>query len=462
MQRIPVHQHDPQQLNGKIYVRLTEGRYQFIRRIISGSLLVLFFATAWINLDGQPLVLFDFAQRRIHLFGLLLNPKDLFLLAGLMIVGALLLFALAAAYSRVWCGFACPQSIWTWLFIRIETLTEGRRNQRIKQDHAGFNWQQLARRSLKHLLWLLFSAATAATFIGYFTPIRDIANALLTLDISLQLASWLLIFTLLTYLNAGLVREKVCAHMCPYARFQSVMFDPDTRAISYDVQRGEPRTAAPGLPNQGGDCINCNLCVHVCPTGIDIRDGLQSDCITCGACIDACDTVMRKLDKPTGLIRFISANSEAGHRSPLLRPRLIAYLAGILLLSGYLAWQFTHREQLLLDISHDRQALYTLNSDGAICNDYQLILENLTDRNLQLQISLQQAPNFRLEGLQQLRINKGQRNMHNYRICALTAEAYKTTPTAPSSYQPQVVFSARAGDQIWLQPNVFIFPGQRR
>ncbi len=216
MQQIPVHQHDPKQVDGKIYVRLTEGHYQRIRRAISGSLMLMFFLTAWINLDGQQIVLFDFFSRRLHLFGMLLSPKDIYLLAGFMIIGAILLFALASAYSRVWCGFACPQSIWTWVFIRIETITEGRRNNRIKDDKKGWNPGKLTRRIAKHSLWALFATLTSMTFIGYFVPIREIASDIISLNLSLEMFSWILIFALLTYVNAGLVREKyapICALM---------------------------------------------------------------------------------------------------------------------------------------------------------------------------------------------------------------------------------------------------------
>ncbi len=454
MQQIPVHQHDPKQVDGKIYVRLTEGHYQRIRRAISGTLMLMFFLTAWINLDGQQIVLFDFFSRRLHLFGMLLSPKDIYLLAGFMIVGAILLFALASAYSRVWCGFACPQSIWTWVFIRIETLTEGRRNNRIKDDQKGWNPSKLSRRIAKHSLWALFATLTSMTFIGYFVPIREIASDIISLNLSLEMFSWILIFALLTYVNAGLVREKVCAHMCPYARFQSVMFDPDTRNISYDVERGEPRHKNRSSSNEGGDCIDCKLCVHVCPTGIDIRQGLQSDCISCGACIDACDDVMTRIRRPTGLIRFISENQEQGKASPVLRPRIYAYIASIVLISGYLAWAFANKEALIMDVLRDRQTLYVTNGAGEICNEYHLIIENVsvaaTDFSLALDNSL-----LRLEGKSSLNLQPGQRNELNYRVCA-------PHDTDTALIPRQINFTAASSDSQWQQLSSFIMPQQRR
>ena len=452
MQQIPVHQHDPKQVDGKIYVRLTEGHYQRIRRAISGSLMLMFFLTAWINLDGQQIVLFDFFSRRLHLFGMLLSPKDIYLLAGLMIIGAVLLFALASTYSRVWCGFACPQSIWTWVFIRIETITEGRRNNRIKDDKRGWGAAKLSRRIAKHTLWALFATLTSMTFIGYFVPIREIAGDIISLNLSLEMFSWILVFALLTYVNAGLVREKVCAHMCPYARFQSVMFDPDTRTISYDVERGEPRHK--NRNTEGGDCIDCKLCVHVCPTGIDIRQGLQSDCITCGACIDACDDVMTRMRKPTGLIRFISENQEQNKPSPVMRPRIYAYIAIIASISSYLIWGFANKEALIMDIIRDRQNLYMTNSSGETCNEYKLIIENITQADANFVLSLDTQA-LRLQGPAQINLPQGVRETYNYRICAPLSNDTASVPH-------QVTLSASNSENQWQQTTSFIQPQQRR
>ena len=472
--QIPVQIHNPGQKNGKIYVRLTSGLFQNLRRLISGSMMLMFFGTAWINLDGHQIVLFDFFSRRIHLFGLQLSPQDLFLLAGFMIVGAVLLFAMAMAYSRIWCGFACPQSIWSWIFIRIEDMTEGSRNKRIKRDMQGLNSGNLLRRIIKHSLWLVVATATAITFIGYFVPIREIATDVLNAEMSLEMFSWILIFALLTYVNAGLTREKVCLHMCPYARFQSVMFDEDTRVVSYNSDRGEPRAkpgAKPGTQSsttaststrtksftttetiaetKSGDCVDCHLCVHVCPTGIDIRHGLQADCIACGACIDVCDQVMTKLKRPTGLIRFISANQEAGNKSALLRPRLIGYFAAILLISGYLGWEFSQREALIVDISKDRQFLYQHNSQGQLCNDYQMIIENLAIISDTLNISVEDK-RFILFGSDKIKTKQGQREEYRYRIC--TEQATGLPP------RTDLQFLISNAEKTWRAQSTFIAP----
>ncbi|WP_432472500.1 cytochrome c oxidase accessory protein CcoG [Amphritea sp. HPY] len=466
MQQIPVHQHNPKQVNGTIYVRLTRGFFQNLRRLISGSLILMFFATAWINLDGEQIVLFDFYGRRIHLFGLKLSPQDLFLLAGFMIIGAVSLFAMAMAYSRIWCGFACPQSIWTWIFIRIETLVEGSRNNRIKRDKQRLKAANLTRRIVKHALWLLVAAATSITFIGYFVPVREIASDIIGLNISLEMFSWILIFTLLTYVNAGLTREKVCLHMCPYARFQSVMFDEDTRTVSYDQTRGEPRTNSVKTGSakkiSGGDCVDCKLCVHVCPTGIDIRDGLQADCIACGACIDVCDEVMDKLSKPRGLIRFISANTEQNKPSPVLRPRLVGYLVAILATFGYLVWEFNDRDQLLIEVLRDRQNIYRITGEGQICNDYLLIAENLSLDSTGFTVAISheggQNERFELEGPGYLKLTQGKRNEFNYRVCAKQRD--NAIEIEPRSNSEAMQFVLSADGQFWQQQSSFIFPPQ--
>ncbi|MFG1490603.1 cytochrome c oxidase accessory protein CcoG, partial [Oceanospirillum sp. HFRX-1_2] len=356
----------------KFYVRLTEGRFQNWRRLVSGPLIIAFFLLAWLQWDGQPLLLFSFEERRIYLFGGQLSWHDLPLMAGLMIAGACLLFFMAVGWGRVWCGFACPQSIWTWLFIRIEQMTEGKASLRAKNDRLPLTGKRLLRRLAKHGLWLAFSFLTALTFTGYFLPVQELFTGFFTLDLSLAVWGWLISMAALTYVNAGLVREKICLHACPYSRFQGVMFDQHTRTVSYDDGRGEPRrlrgkngqvdmipvqnlavapvqkrvandSSMPVIKNSAGDCVDCTICVQVCPVGIDIRDGLQAACIDCGACIDACDQVMDKVGKPRGLIRFASEVELSGSpvKQTLMRPKLAGYAVVMLLALGAVMLGFT-------------------------------------------------------------------------------------------------------------------------
>ena len=379
------------------YVRLIEGRFQSVRRWISAPLMSIFFLTVWLQIDGQPAVLFSYDTQRILVMGGSLSWYDLPLLAGMLITAAMLLFFAAVAWGRVWCGFACPQSVWTWMFLRIETLTlgqPGRRQRRQREQPTQYS----LRNALKHLLWMLLAFITALTFTGYFVPIRELLQQLLTLEIGAGSLTWLTVMTLLTYINAGFVREKICLHACPYSRFQSVMFDSHTRNVAYDEKRGEPRQrpgrvnpsladsimvkkASTGTPNQEhqhtGDCVDCGLCVQVCPVGIDIRDGLQAPCIDCGACIDACDRVMSKLKRPLGLIRFASATelvNEPPYSSPWLRPRLLGY--GTICVTAMLlvAIGFQNTTRLLAEVRRDRDQLYTMQED-TVCNYYRIKVE---------------------------------------------------------------------------------------
>ena len=383
MQKIPTVQlHSPAANgDGKIHVRLTEGLYQNIRRLISWPLLGLFFGLVWVQHNGQPWLLFSFAQHKIIVFGHAYSWFDLTLLAGLMVASAFLLCFMAVAWGRVWCGFACPQSIWTWLFIRIEQLTEGRASQRARREGQPLTAQQTLRRIAKHALWLLLALATAITFTGYFVPVRDIFASAAALQISPLLLGWLLIMSALTYINAGLVREKICLHACPYSRIQGVMFDQHTRTVSYDASRGEPRASKRNnskLNNnkRQGDCVDCSLCLQVCPVGIDIRQGLQAACIDCGACIDACDKVMATLNRPKGLIRFASLAQLQNKPSPQARTRLAGYAAALLLATSAVAYGFTHTTSLQVAISRDRNALTTRLGQHHICNNYRIKVES--------------------------------------------------------------------------------------
>ena len=354
----------------------------FFRRVrITGGLVLfaLYFGVAWLDWGVRQAVLWDLSEKKFHIFSATFWPEDLVLLSGILLICAFGLFFLTVLAGRVWCGYACPQSVWTWVFLWAERVAEGDRSKRIKLDAAPLSVKKLVRRGSKHGLWLLISLLTAITFVGYFTPIRDLARDLFVLEASGWAVFWVLFFTAATYLNAGWLREKVCFHMCPYGRFQSSMVDADSMVISYDSERGEPR----GSRRKGvtpasaelGDCIDCQLCVQVCPTGIDIRDGLQMGCIGCAACIDACDSIMDKMGYARGLVRYASERDLKGGKTNLLRPRLVGYFAFLVVMIGLFAWGVVSRPLITLDVERDR-GMYRYTSEGEIENSYLLKLTN--------------------------------------------------------------------------------------
>lgn len=406
----------------KIHVRLTEGRFQNLRRLISWPLLLAFFGLVWVQVDGQAWLLFDFTQRRIVVFGRYFSWQDLHIMTGMMIAGAALLFTLAMAWGRVWCGFACPQSIWIWLFLRIEHWVEGRSTQRARSEHLPLRGLRLLRRSIKHGLWLLLALATSLTFTGYFVPIRDMLMQLVTMEASLPLLTWLLCMTLLTYLNAGLVREQICLHACPYSRFQGVMMDDATRKVSYDRIRGEPRRSSEHPQPAVDACIDCTLCVQVCPTGIDIRKGMQAACIDCAACIDACDQVMHKTDQPTGLIRFASEKALRGESGGFWRPRLVGYLLITLVALFATGYGFVSKKELTAEIRRERGELFRWLSDGQLCNFYHIKVEGFDPTLTQVQVKLLNQPELQLYGPEYLPLdNRG--DWVAYRICTTSPQA---------------------------------------
>jgi cytochrome c oxidase accessory protein FixG len=388
----------PTMAEGKLHVRLLAGRMLNRRRWVSWPLLTLFFALVWVQSNGQPWLLFSFAGHRIVLFGSALAWQELPLLAGLMIAGACLLLVMAAVWGRIWCGFACPQSIWTWLFIRIEDWTEGSAHRRARAASQPLRGARLLRALCKHSLWLALAAATAITFTGYFVPIRELLTQLWQLQASPGVWGWLLTMTALTYLNAGLVREKICLHACPYARIQAVMIDRHTRTVAYDARRGEPRASWRTSDPTSGACVDCQLCVQVCPTGIDIRHGLQAACIDCGACIDACDSVMTHLQRPTGLIRFASAAALDGSREPHWRPRLLGYSTVLASTVAAVIWGFSAIDELQVDVRRDRSALFSQPNPHTVCNVYSVQVESFSASPTPVQVSLAEAGRFQLRG----------------------------------------------------------------
>ena len=367
----------------KIYPREIGGRFETLSRIATISLLGLFYAIPWVDWGERQAVLFDLPARKFYLLGLTLWPQDFPYLALLLIIAALTLFFFTALAGRLWCGFACPQTVWTEIFIWMEQLTEGKRSQRMKLDKAPWSWNKLRCKGSKQFLWITFSMWTGFTFVGYFTPIRELGAEIVALNVGGWTLFWGLFYGFATYGNAGYMREQVCKYMCPYARFQSAMFDKDTLIISYDTDRGEPRGSrkrsadpkAAGL----GDCIDCTLCVQVCPTGIDIRNGLQYECIACAACIDACDSIMDKMSYPRGLIRYTTENALTNKSTQVLRPRMIVYATILLALIVGLTTAMATRTPIILDVIRDRNTLYRELPGDLIENSYTLKIINQDD-----------------------------------------------------------------------------------
>jgi cytochrome c oxidase accessory protein FixG len=368
----------------KIYPREVHGLFARLRTLGVVGLLGIYYLTPWLRWDGSQAILLDLPARKFHIFALTLWPQDFIYLAFLLIIAGLTLFFVTALAGRVWCGYACPQTVWTEAFLWIERKVEGDRMRQQKLDAMPMNARKFRIKATKQLLWLLFAGWTGFTFVGYFTPIIDLGERLLTFSLGPWETFWVLFYGFATYGNAGFMREQVCKYMCPYARFQSAMFDNDTLIVSYLPERGEPRGSrkrSTDYKAQGlGDCIDCTLCVQVCPTGIDIRDGLQYECIACSACIDACDDVMDKMGYPRGLIAYTTENAMRGGRSHILRPRVVVYALLLLTIMSIFAWSLSQRSTLGLDVIRDRNRLYRETDEGRIENVYILKIINMDDK----------------------------------------------------------------------------------
>ena len=416
----------------QIHTRSFTGLFRNLRLVGAGFLYVLFFGTVWLNWNGRQAVLWDLAESKFHIFGATFWPQDFILLSALLIICAFGLFAITVLAGRVWCGYTCPQSSWTWLFMWCEKVTEGDRNQRIKLDAAPWGLNKLARRSAKHTMWLAIALITGLTFVGYFTPIRPLTEELFTLQLGGVALFWVLFFTGATYINAGWLREAVCMHMCPYARFQSVMFDKDTLAIAYDPARGEsrgPRKKDSNYKAKGlGDCIDCQMCVQVCPTGIDIRDGLQMECIGCAACIDACDSIMDKMGYARGLIGYKSEHNLQGGKTNWLRPRLLGYVTALVVMIGALVIALQQRPMVSMDVIKDR-GLFRENNLGQIENIYTLKVINKTQLPQRYRLRLVDAEGFELHGKTEFTLDAGEMSELPVSVAMLAERAQSSSQT---------------------------------
>jgi len=377
----------------EIYPREIKGRYASLRWICLWLTQLVFYGLPWLNWNGRQAVLFDLGARKFYIFGIVLWPQDFIYLAALLIISAYALFLFTAVAGRVWCGFACPQTVYTEIFLWIERRIEGTRSARMRLDRQSWSLQKALKKSGKHAAWAALSIWTGLSFVGYFTPIHALMGEVLAMGLGPWEAFWIAFYSFATYGNAGWMREQVCKYMCPYARFQSAMIDKDTLIITYDRQRGEPR-GAKGKDAQNGDCIDCSMCVQVCPTGIDIRNGLQYECIGCAACIDACNSVMKKVESPPGLIRYsteraiTSRLSLAEMRRRVLRPRVLAYMALLVLIIAAFFTALAMRTPLKIDVIRDRGVMAREVEDGMIENVYRLRIMNTGETPHRFHISV--------------------------------------------------------------------------
>jgi cytochrome c oxidase accessory protein FixG len=384
----------------KIYPREVHGLFARLRLSGVCALMGIYYLTPWLMWDGRQAILFDLPGRKFYILGLVFWPQDLIYLSALLILAALSLFFFTALAGRLWCGYACPQTVWTEVFLWIERKIEGDRMKQIKLDRAPWSGGKLAIKSGKHGAWLALSLWTGYTFVGYFTPIRELGQSVMTLSLGPWETFWVLFYGFATYGNAGWLREQVCIYMCPYARFQSAMFDKDTLIISYDTARGEPRGSRKRSadPRQLGlgDCIDCTMCVQVCPTGIDIRNGLQYQCIGCAACVDACDDVMARVGYEPGLVRYTTENALDGKKTHLIRPRVLIYATILVALLAAVVASIANRVPAKLDVIRDRNALFRETGDGLIENVYTLRILNKDDRAHGYVLTLEGRPEMTL------------------------------------------------------------------
>ena len=385
-----------------IYAKRARGFFDNWRIALVIFTQILFYATPWLQWNGRQAVLLHLVERKFYIFGLVFWPQDVIYLSALLIVSAYALFLVTAIAGRLFCGYACPQTVYTQIFMWIENWVEGDRSARLKLDKAPLDARKLRIKATKQLLWGILSLWTGFTLVCYFTPVTELMQSVRTNNLGGWETFWIFFYGGFTYLMAGHMREQVCKYMCPYARFQSVMFDPDTLIITYDPERGETRGArkkgidakAAGL----GDCVDCGLCVQVCPTGIDIRNGLQYECIGCAACVDVCDQVMDKVGLPRGLVRYSTENAMARHLtrqeifSHIVRPRILLYMAILALITGLTAWFLVHRIPLKVDIIRDRSTLAREADDGRTENVFTLQVMNTEEQGHRYTVTVDGLP----------------------------------------------------------------------
>jgi cytochrome c oxidase accessory protein FixG len=448
----------------KIYPRSVTGLFAKWRWIMVWVTQIIFYGLPWIDWGQRQALLFDLGVRRFYIFGLVLYPQDLVYLTGMLVISALSLFLFTAVAGRLWCGYACPQTVYTEIFLWIEKLIEGDRSARMRRDEGPMTVDKFGRKAGKHFLWIVFSLWTGFTFVGYFTPIKELAVLFMTLNLGAWEIFWTFFYGFATYGNAGFMREQVCLHMCPYARFQSAMFDKDTLIVTYDTERGEPRGARskkadPAKLNLGA-CVDCSLCVQVCPTGIDIRNGLQYQCIGCGACADVCDTVMDKVGYARGLVKYSTENAMANHWTQkqtlrhVFRPRILVYTSILLVIVMAIVVTLAMRTPFKVDVVRDRGVMARVVEAGKTENVYRLQLMNATESTQRYKVSVNGLAGLVITSDDTVQVESTQARTLPVRVQA-PFEAAK-----PGSHEIHFVIESMDSPGKLVEKSTFIIPQQ--
>lgn len=398
--------------DGKIYTRHITGFYQKLRRYTGIPLMLGFLLMPWLVIDERPAMLFDLGERKFHILWMTFWPQDAMYLAWLLVISAFLLFTVTVLVGRVWCGFTCPQTVWTQMFIWAEHVCEGDRNKRMKLDAQPWNFEKLWRKGAKQFLWISISLVTSLTFVGYFVPVRELVTEFFTLGLDTMPLVWTGLFTAMTYMNAGFMREQFCKYICPYARFQAVMYDHDTLSVAYNPVRGEKR--GPRKPNEDykakglGDCIDCSWCVQVCPVDIDIRDGLQAECIDCGLCVDACNQVMDKMGYERGLISFTTEDAIHNGKTKILRPRLFGYGLMLSIMIGLFVYSIANRVPVDVEAQRDRGVRLYREVGNQIQNVYTVKISNMDRKTHVYDLVVEGEGPFVIEGYKAYDVKEGE------------------------------------------------------
>ena len=453
----------------KIYPRSVTGWFVRWRWALVWATQLLYYGLPWLEWNGRQAVLFDLTSRRFYIFELVLYPQDFIYLTGLLVISAYALFLFTTMAGRLWCGYACPQTVYTEIFMWVERRIEGDRAARMRLDAAPWTLDKAWRKTAKHAAWLGIALWTGFTLVGYFTPIKSLWAEAFTLDFGPWEWFWVLFYGFATYGNAGWMREQVCKYMCPYARFQSAMFDKDTLIISYDAARGDPRGSRSRKADPKtlglGDCIDCGLCVQVCPTGIDIRKGLQYECIGCAACVDVCNGVMDKMGYPKGLVRYATQNSMEQGWSPrqmwarVLRPRVLVYSAILLLICASLAASLALRSPFKVDVVRDRGTLARMVEDGRIENGYRLQLMNATEQVQRYRVAVSGLQDVRIVGRSEVELGPAEARWLPLAVQMSSDAAARTGPGAhPFAFE--IVRLSRSDDSSAhvIERSTFVIP----